>query len=381
MREPFRVGGTELPDNILLLVKVTTLAMIFTGQVKQFSYHFLPFLRFFDRMGPPAVYHWTLVAVFMVAATALFFNRSVRVCCLVLGFTVLISLLSSRTYFQNGRTFCACIFLLAAMCQRGEKPWPIRLQVILVYFGAALNKLLEPDWRSGQFFAFWFGQIHQPGLWAHMTTFFPAMPLAKFMCWAAISTELVLFVGFLIPRFYGWTIWLGVAYHTALLVLMNSTFGVFYFAMPMAYVAFVDWPEPPVLVLYDGDCGFCEATRRWFSRLDLEGRFSWIPFQSTAEHHGVSEQQLQEKVHLFIGDRVASGFKAFKLMLLYNPLVYYVFVVIMAREPHSFRYARWLGLVALLLFTPFLEPVGEFIYNKIARNRHRLTGSSCSRAA
>src|SRR5215813_3082203 len=152
---PLRIDNTELPPNVLLLAKIIALAFIVTGQVRLLSWHFLPFLGGFERMGSPTVFHWSLVAIFLGTALALFYNRHVRTCCLVLGGVILISLLSSRMYFENNRTYCACILLLAGLCTRGQKPWPIQLQVVLVYFGAALNKLLQQDWRSGQFFAFW----------------------------------------------------------------------------------------------------------------------------------------------------------------------------------------------------------------------------------
>src|SRR6516165_5116807 len=59
--EPFRISGTELPENVLLLVKIITLAFIATGQFRLLSRHFLPFIPVFDRLGSPAVFHWTLV--------------------------------------------------------------------------------------------------------------------------------------------------------------------------------------------------------------------------------------------------------------------------------------------------------------------------------
>lgn len=60
----------------------------------------------------PALFHWRLIAIFLLAATALFYNRHVCLCCLDLG-DIFISLLSSRTYFENNRTFCDCVLMLA----------------------------------------------------------------------------------------------------------------------------------------------------------------------------------------------------------------------------------------------------------------------------
>src|SRR5215467_2568131 len=90
---PLRIDNTELPPNVLLLAKIVALAFIVTGQVRLLSWHFLPFLRVFDGMGSPTVFHWALVVIFLGAALALFYNLHVRTCCLVLGGVILISLL------------------------------------------------------------------------------------------------------------------------------------------------------------------------------------------------------------------------------------------------------------------------------------------------
>jgi hypothetical protein len=359
--EPFRISNTELPENVLLLAKTLTLAFLATGQFRLLSWHFLPFLRFFDRLGSPAVFHWTLVFIFLAAAAALFYNYRVGLCCLVLGGVILVSLLSSRVYFENNRAYCACILLLAGLSARQQKPWALRLQVVLVYFGAALNKLLQADWRSGQFFAYWFGQVHHPQLWAHLASVVPAMPLAQFVCWATITTEFVLVAGFLVPKWYSWSIWLAAAYHTTLLVVMNSTFGMFYYAMLASYLAFVEWPKPPLQIDYQDDLGFVGGVLRWLERLDADKRFHWAPF-SARDRNGISGAQGDKVFFLIERSRIYTGFAAFKRVLLLSPATYFFFVVLLGRQPHWFQYHRWAAAAVLIFFTPFLAFLGESIY-------------------
>lgn len=356
LTEPFRISNSELPDKVLLLVKVLTLAFIATGQFRLLSWHFLPFLRLFDRMGPPALFHWTLVSIFLIVAAALFYNLRVRTSCLVLGGVIVVSLLSSREYFENNRTFCACILLLAGLSYRGQKPWALRLQVVLVYFGAALNKALQPDWRSGQFFWYWFGQIHHPQLWHWMTRFVPEMPLAQFFCWSTIVTEFILVAGFLVPRWYSWAIWLGAAYHTALLLMMNSTFGMFYYAMLASYLAFVDWPAMPLKVNYEDK----NRLARFLQRLDVPKIFTWAPYP-----RGDGSQP--DELVLVEGDRVYAGFSAFKRILLLSPVFYCAMVVLLARQPRAFLYHRWLAIVAVAFFTPFLAPLWQRLYGNFSQ--------------
>lgn len=371
--EPFRIAGTELPDNVLLLAKIITLAFITTGQFRLLSRHFLPFLPVFDRLGSPALFHWTLITIFLLAATALFYNWHVRLCCLVLGADIFISLLSSRTYFENNRAFCACVLILAGLCARGQKPWPLRYQVVLVYFGAALNKLLQQDWRSGQFFSYWFGQIHHPDLWSKITVFIPGAPLAQFLCWTTITTELVLVMGFLVPKWYSWSIWLGAAYHTTLLVMMNTTFGMFYYAMLASYLAFVEWPQGPFEVFYD------EKDRRWrritrFSQvIDVTKLFTWRPLHVRANAFC---PRGRTRVLLLTCGKLYSGFSAFRLVLLLNPVVYFGYVILLSRQPRFLEYHRWLAAAVLIAFLPIVQTLIESAHSGLlqllpaARRQH-----------
>ena len=149
---PLKVSGTTLPPNLLLMAKLVTLYFLLTGQWQRLPDHFLPFLPLFDHAGPPILFRGTLQVVFLAAAVSLFVNSHVRTCCLLLGAVILVGILSSRPYFENNRMFTGCILFLAGLYQPGQKAWLIRYQVVLLYFAAGLNKILDADWRSGRFF-------------------------------------------------------------------------------------------------------------------------------------------------------------------------------------------------------------------------------------
>jgi len=377
---PLQIRGTALPPNLLLAARLITLCFIGTGQILHLSSHFLPFVPFFEQLGSPAVFHWTLTAAFLFGAVLLFSTRWSRIACLLLSSVLFVSLLSSRMYFENNRTFCACLLLLIGLSSASQKPWLVRLQVALVYFGAALNKLLDADWRSGQFFAFWFGKIHNPELWTRITHFLPGMALARIMDWSVIALEFVLVIGFLVPRFYRWAIWLGVCYHTALMVVMNSTFGMFYYAMLISYLAFVEWPVSGAIVFYDSDCGLCEATRRWFMCSDPERTFHWAPIQAAVNRYGISGEILKEKLRLILRGKTFSGFSAFKALVLYNPLLYMLFACVACLQPRVPGY-RWLALAMIAIFSAPMTPIGEAAYNWVSRHRHAIPAVGCQVAS
>jgi hypothetical protein len=147
-RNPFRVTGTELPPNVLLMAKILVICFIINLHWADLPDHFLPFLSIFDHAGPPILFKRLLQVVFFAGALCVLFNYRVRAACLVLGGLMFVAIISSRPYFENNRTYVGCLWLLAGLQVTDKAPWPLRLQVVILYFGAGLNKLLDPDWRS-----------------------------------------------------------------------------------------------------------------------------------------------------------------------------------------------------------------------------------------
>jgi predicted DCC family thiol-disulfide oxidoreductase YuxK len=257
---------------------------------------------------------------------------------------------------------------MAGLQQPGQEPWLVRWQVAILYFGAGLNKLLDVDWRSGQFFENWVVQLHHQALYMKVSGWLPHMLLSRIMGWATILTELSLCIGFLLPRFYGWALWGNVIFQTALMFSAKRTFGMFYYATLASCLAFVNWPQPGLTVLYDSKSSFCTGIKNLFRKIDLEQWFHWEPFQKAEAHQGISEEAFLGRLHLVGQDRVHSGFEAIKGLLLYNPLTYFLIVVVLAAPPSSFAYRRWIAVILLGLFSPVFAPVGEALYDRVAGN-------------
>lgn len=374
---PLRCDGTALPVPVLLMAKLVTVGLLVSFAWRDLPDPFLPFLPALDglrALGP--AFRWGLKIVVLVAAAALLLNRGVRLASATLGAALLLGILASRPFFENNRLFAACVLLLAGLSGAGQTPWLLRLQVVLVYLGASANKAFDPDWRSGAFFTAWAPQFVKLPLYFWVDALLPAGLLARLMCWASMAGELGIGLGLLARRLRPWAIWGGILFHTGLLVLTGRTFGVFYVAILASYLAFVAWPRS-LTMLYDGDCGFCDASRRLFTRLDLEGRTRWIPYQAATSRYGISEEALQQRAHLVVDGRVYAGFAAFKQLLLYNPVTYFVLAVALSLpEPAGWHPRRWLAVALCVVFFPLTEPLGERVYRLVARNRHRLPGRS-----
>lgn len=335
---PFRITGTPLHPSLLLAAKLIVVAMLLLGRELRLSDHFLPFFGFFDHLGSPLVFHRALQAAFLLSSGALLFNRAVRGASSTLGLVLLMSILSSRIYWSNNITYTALVLILIGLSDRTERVPLVRLQVILLYFGAALNKLLERDWLSGQFMNHWALTSSLAGVYGRVSSLLPGMALAALLGWLVIATEFALVVGFAVRRLFAYAIWLGIAYHTALLAITGRTFGMFYFALPASFLAFVTWPQAPRTVLHGARH---RRLRRFLQRIDVEDAFMW-------------QETDVDRLRFGDGDRPVTGWPALRTILLANPVTAFVLVTLIAApEPGGLNLRRFIAPVLLLAFTPF----------------------------
>src|SRR5262249_18636511 len=138
---------------------------------------------------------------------------------------------------------------------------------------------------------------------------------------------------------------------------MNSTFGMFYYAMLASYLTFVEWPERPLEIRYDRSRGALAATQRFLSWFDTYGQLTWTPFELKQKGTITSGPQAKGCLVLLDRNRTFRGFEAFKGMVLWNPLAYFGYAILLGRQPRGFQYHRWLAAIVLLVFAPFLGSV------------------------
>ncbi|MFN7935942.1 MAG: DCC1-like thiol-disulfide oxidoreductase family protein [Bryobacteraceae bacterium] len=378
---PLRCGGTALPVPLLLMAKLIALAFLLTNHVRLLPDPFLPFLPVLDQLGPGHVFQRAVQTVFVVSAVGLLFNRRVRTCCLLLGGSVLLSVVASRAYYGNNKTFCALALVFAGLHMGGE-PKMLRWQVALVYFGAGLNKALDPDWHSGQFFEHWAGTRLEQPVYIWLSAMLPPLVLGKVMCWTTIALELTASCLLTIPRTRLYGVCISILLQSGFLLFTGQTFTMFFFGMQAAMFAFLAWPEKKLEVIYDGDCGFCDWCREQIARFDLEGVFTWIPYQTgRGRALGISDAQASARLQLVTpGGEVLSGFLAVRRMALYLPTVWLVLCALIALAPAAIAplWRRVIVGATLLLFTPLANLPGAAAYDFVARHRHRIfPGRTC----
>ena len=174
---PLRCTGTDLPTNLTVLVKVLALVLLIVNHVRILPDPWLPFVPGIDAI-PPMLFQRTIQTVFVLSALAIVFNRRIRFFSLVLGATMLLAVISSKAYYGNNKAFCGLMLFLAGLYKPGT-PNFLQWQLAITYFGAGLNKLLDPDWHSGIFFENWsVNRLHQPWYIAVSSVLPPLWPLS-----------------------------------------------------------------------------------------------------------------------------------------------------------------------------------------------------------
>ncbi|MBL8233901.1 MAG: DUF393 domain-containing protein [Bryobacterales bacterium] len=379
---PLSCAGTALAPNVLLMAKLIAIALLLTNHVRLLPDPFLPFIPGLDRLFDPRLFQKTLQTVFVFSAASLILNRWPRVSCLLLGGSMLLGVLASRAYYGNNKTFCALMLILAGLQSRNADHVLLRWQVAIVYGGAALNKLLDADWQSGQFFEHWAGERLKQPLFLWLNPMLPPLLLGKLMCWTTVGLELGASLLLLVRRWNKAGACFSIVLQSGILLFTGSTFTMFFYAMQAAMLVVLPWPPKPLTVIWDGDCGFCGFCKRWISRFDFDRVLAWWPFQSgKGREHGIRDQAAMERLQLVTASgQVLDGFHAVRRMMAYMPAVWITLCVLIAAAPEpSPTWRRIVVASTLFFFSPLMNPIGVAAYDWVARNRYRIfPNSTCA---
>jgi predicted DCC family thiol-disulfide oxidoreductase YuxK len=179
---------------------------------------------------------------------------------------------------------------------------------------------------------------------------------------------------FLPDRLRPYLVWTTLAIGSAMVCLPRGGSLLEGYVVLAAALLFVRWPRE-LTVIYDADCGICNASRRFWQRVDFERAFHWAPFQSrVGDRWNIPVEALRERAHVVAGDRITAGFRAVKRVFQYNPVTWFLVALVVAAPPNEWLlYRRIVVAILLLVFSRPFEPVGEAAYRWVARNRYRLS--------
>ncbi|MBL8235995.1 MAG: DUF393 domain-containing protein [Bryobacterales bacterium] len=374
---PLRLGGLGLPPQVVMMCRLLALALLLTNHQAQIQTVFLPFVDLFDAL-PPVLFQRVLQATLVLAALAVLFTRHTRAAAAAAGMALLLAVLSSRAYYGNNKTFVGLLLVLAALSNATGPARLLQWQVALVYFGAGLNKAIDPDWQSGQFFEHWATDRLQNPAYMWLSAQLPPLAAGKIFCWYTIVAELVLAALLLVPRFHAAGIWGSGLFQSGLLLFTGDPFNLFFYGMQSSLFAFARWPEPQITVIWDGSCGFCRRTKELMQRFDFDPVLDWRALQTgVGERYGLTKEQLQLALHAAGPGWVLGGYAAFRRILLHLPVFGMTLLTALAFAPGP-QTRRAIVTGALLFLLPLSNPAGNAIYGWIARHRHELlAGETC----
>lgn len=332
--------GTDLPPHLLLSAKLLAFCTILVGLPLKLPEPFVPLLALLDHFRG-ALTPWILQAVYGIGLMLLFTNRSPRAGCVLLGGVLLFGVASSPVFYSNGKFYVACAFLCLGLDGDSGRPHLLRYQLSLIYLGAAVNKLFDPDWRSGQFFEFWMLSEQRPPIYVWGAGLLPQGWYSWLMSWFVISFELVFGIAILARAPAVWLIWCGVLFHAGSMVLADSMFGEFVPAVLCSYLVFVRFPER--VRATRGVTGTIARRLAALSEaVDWDDRWHWEKAPA-ARWPGFT---------LETANRNWTGIDAARGYLLLHPGFYFVFAFFFICPKMSESYRDVLFTSALVFFSP-----------------------------
>lgn len=235
-------GGLD-PGHVLFtkLVIVALLAKRYDA-LPEPGVGFLPML---DAAVLPAGAAAILRLLFHFGALTVLLNIAPRTGSAVVAGTLLTSLLWNVAEFAQSRLFASCLLLIAALSANSrELATLVRWQLVLLYGGAALNKLSDAAWWSGRFLDVYSSSKAHLWFYPWLRSWAGLWPAAA-MSWGAMGLEAAVAVGLCRPRWAPFGVGCGLVLHTGILVWLGFDFDAFFYCVLAAYAAALEfrWPS------------------------------------------------------------------------------------------------------------------------------------------
>lgn len=305
---PFQFEGTKLHPNVLLMCKLFVLLMTAHHMFFKIADPFIPFIAALDWFNDyPNVFKYTLRTLYALSGFALLFNIKVRSAAIVIGLVVILNILASTPLFFNHSFICGCALFLAGLTNDKEPPYLLIFQLSLVYFGASINKFLEPDWWSGAFMDTWLGSRRENPIYLFLSGLLPDMLFAKLLSCIAMFTEFAIAVSILFKKTRHLTIWFIIIFHTSLFTLTSFRFGYFIESLALILLAFLNIPKSQLIINYKSKS--VDKLKRLFTLLDQDKKQVWFPFPSENSHW----------LKLKTNDKTVYNHNALRDIVLYTP--------------------------------------------------------------
>jgi len=275
----FQFEGTKLHPNVLLMCKLFVILLTSHHIFYKIADPFIPFIPALDTFNDyPNVFKFILRTVYACSAFALMFNIKVRTASIITGLVVILSMIASKPLFSNHTFICGCALFLAGLTNEKEPPYLLIFQLSLVYFGASINKFLDPDWWSGAFMDTWLGSARENPVYLYVSELLPELIFAKLLSYIAMLTEFAVAVLILFKKTRNLTIWFIIIFHTTLFTLTAFRFGHFTESLAIVLLAFLSVPKEQLIINFKVQSQ--NNLKRFFTFIDLDKKQTWSPLSS-----------------------------------------------------------------------------------------------------
>jgi hypothetical protein len=158
-----RFGQVERNLPLLFVARMLVLYWIWLAGKTHILIPFLPFWPPLDHLKSISEYYFIFNAVYWIALFFILIDFHYKKFAIVVSLLIFFQIASSVSAYSTSFLFLGCLFLLIGLYKPGLE-WIFRIQIGLLYFGAGLNKLLDPDWQSGQYFIHFLDQVYPNSL-------------------------------------------------------------------------------------------------------------------------------------------------------------------------------------------------------------------------
>lgn len=241
-RSPLLLGSDyDLP--ILFAARMLVIYLVGIRRMKHILPPFLPFIPGLETLSQWSYLFYLLDAIYWVSLVMVFSGYQFQRFSLILGLLVFFSILGSKTQFSNSFLFSGSLLFLIGLYRPGME-WIFRIQIALLYLGAGINKLLDPDWHSGQYFDFFFSEVYPNSLFQMLATSIGGLILAKVFSWLTIFLELSFGIWALANRRLMVLFFCIQGFHLGMLLMtLGELSFLFYFLMAVGGYLILPWEK------------------------------------------------------------------------------------------------------------------------------------------
>ncbi|HMP27278.1 MAG TPA: HTTM domain-containing protein [Oligoflexia bacterium] len=232
----------SLPAKLKIFARVLAAAILIKG-------YFVvppPSVPFFAVLQPIVDFIHTKIILESVIVFCMLFillGRQITVFSFIGGSAMILSLLLSAPNFANSRLYPAYLFILIGLYEERYKLAPLKFQAILLYFGAALNKICDIDWWNGTYFEGWMFERLQHQIFTDLYILLPEHFLSTLFGVMTILFECAVVAFLVVPRLALYGALFGSLFHGLAFSLTGEDFGAFTAAVFASFFLFLPFSE------------------------------------------------------------------------------------------------------------------------------------------